>query len=216
MILHIQEQRRGNMVNNNKLVFNYGAMGSGKSSDAINLWYSKIEDKFYTIVLKPIKDTKGDNTIVSRNGNSIKVDYLIREEDNIYYEICKHILDIPIDVIIVDEAQFLTKEQVEQLGDIVDSFGIDIVCYGLLTDFQGNLFEGSKRLIEIADDKIEIERQCSCGRKKGFNARFLDGEIVLEGEQLGIDGKINEKYEPCCRQCYKKFIREKRVNDRKK
>lgn len=197
------------MNNDKKLVFNYGAMGCGKSSDLINLRYSKIEDNFYPLVLKPYKDSKGDDTIVSRNGNSIKVDYLVKDNDNIYFEVSKYMLDYNVDVIIIDEAQFLSKVQVEQLTDIVDTLGIDVICYGLLTDFQGNLFEGSKRLIELADDRIEVVRQCSCGRKKAFNARMLNGIIELEGEQFGIDGKIPGKYEPVCRQCYKKSIRVK-------
>ena len=180
--------------NNNKLVFNYGAMDSGKSREILRIIHSKKDDDFYPITMKSSRDSKGDDTITSRDGSSIKVDLLIKEEDNIYLEIAKYLLDNPVDLIIVDEAQFLKKEQIDQLGEIVDELGIDVICYGILTDFQGNLFEGSKRLIEISDDKIEIERECKCGRKKLYNARMLDGNIVLEGEQLGIDGKINEVY----------------------
>jgi len=195
--------------NNNKLIFYYGAMGSGKTRDILKILYSKKEDGFYPILMKPARDVKGDEKIISRDNTTFKVDFLIKEEDNIYYEISKYILDYNVDYILVDEAQFLNSKQIDELSDIVDNLGIDVICYGLITDFQGNMFEGSKRLLEISDDKLEMERQCTCGRKKLFNARMLNGNIVLDGEQLGIDGKINEEYKPVCRQCYKKLIREK-------
>ena len=200
--------------NNNKLVFNYGAMESGKTREIIRVVYSKKEDDFYPVVMKPSRDTKGDKKIVSRDNSSVDVDILIKEDDNIYFEITKYILEKPIDYIIVDEAQFLKKKQIDQLSEIVDELGIDVICYGLLTDFQGNLFEGSKRLIEISDDKIEMERECRCGRKKLYNARMLDGVIVLDGEQIGIDGNINEQYVPYCRQCYKRLIKERNLSSK--
>ena len=201
--------------NNNKLVFNYGAMDSGKSREILRIIHSKKDDDFYPITMKSSRDSKGDDTITSRDGSSVKVDLLVKDNDNVFLEVAKYLLDNPVDLIIVDEAQFLRKEQIDQLGEIVDELGIDVICYGILTDFQGNLFEGSKRLIEISDDKIEIERQCKCGRKKLYNARMLDGVIVLDGEQIGIDGNINERYVPYCRQCYKRLIKEKRFIERK-
>ena len=203
--------------NNNKLVFNYGAMDSGKTREILRVIYSKKDDGFYPITIKPKRDTKGDDYITSRDGSSIRVDLLIDDKDNIYYEMSKYLIDNPVDLIIVDEAQFLNKEQIDQLGDIVDELGIDVYCYGLLTDFKGNMFEGSKRLIEISDDKIEIERECKCGRKKLYNSRMLDGFIVLDGEQIGIDGDKNQNYSyvPYCRQCYKRLIKERKVLETK-
>ena len=215
IILLILELRSDFMRNNssNKLVFYYGAMGSGKTRDILKLLYSKKEDGFYPVLMKPKRDVKGDDTVISRDNTSFKVNFLVGENDNVYFEIAKYILNYNVDYILVDEAQFLSKAQIDQLSDIVDELGIDVICYGLLTDFRGNMFEGSKRLMEISDDKIEMERQCTCGRKKLFNARMLGDLIVLDGAQVGIDGKIEEEYRPVCRQCYKKLIREKRSRD---
>ena len=203
-----------NKKNNNKLIFNYGAMDSGKTREIMRIIYSKKDDGFYPVLMKPDKDSKGNDTIVSRDKSSLKVDILIKNKDNVYLEISKYILDNPVDLILIDEAQFLNKEQVDQLSDVVDELGIDVICYGLLTDFKGNMFGGSKRLMEISDDKIEMERECRCGRKKLYNARMLDGFIVLDGEQIGIDGNINETYVPYCRQCYKKLVKERKAIDK--
>jgi len=199
--------------NNSKLIFNYGAMSSGKTKELLKKWYSKREDGFYPIIMKPFKDDKGEDTVVSRDGSFAKVDFLIKDTDNIYFLIFKYILDYNVDYIIVDEVQFLTSAQIDQLGDIVDTLGIDVICYGLLTDFLGNIFDGSKRLIEIADDRIEMERQCVCGRKRLFNARFVNDEFVLDGDQVAIDGK-NVSYKSVCRQCYKRLVKEKNLIDK--
>lgn len=201
------------MINNySKLFFNYGAMNSGKTKELLKEWYSKKEDGFYLIIMKPIKDDKGEDTVVSRDGSSSKVDFLIKESDNIYFLINNYILSYNVDYIIVDEVQFLTREQINQLSNIVDNLGIDVICYGLLTDFLGNIFDASKRLIEIADDKIEMERQCICGRKRLFNARFVNDKFVLDGEQVAIDGK-DVSYKSVCRQCYKRLVRQKNAID---
>lgn len=204
------------MINNDrKLIFNYGAMNSGKTKELLKVWYSKKEDGFNPVIMKPLRDDKGDDTVVSRDNSYAKVDFLIRDIDNIYFEITKYILDNNVDFVIVDEVQFLTSEQIDQLGAIVDELGISVICYGLLTDFLGHMFDASKRLMEIADDRIEMERQCVCGRKRIFNARFVNNEFVLDGEQVAIDGK-NASYKSRCRQCYKRLVKEKNMRDRKK
>ena len=198
------------MINNNsKLVFYYGAMNSGKTKELLKKWYSKKEDGFNPIIMKPFKDEKGADTVVSRDGSSAVVDFLIKDTDNIYFLISNYVLDYNVDYIIVDEVQFLTSIQIEQLSDISDVLGIDVICYGLLTDFRGLLFDGSKRLIELADEKIEMERQCVCGRKRLFNARFVNDEFVLDGEQVAIDGK-DVSYKSVCRQCYKRLVKDKK------
>jgi thymidine kinase len=102
--------------------------------------------------------------------------------------------------VLVDEAQFLSAKQVEQLGLVVDNLNINVMCYGLRTDFLSRMFEGSKRLMELADEIDEIKTSCSCGRKAIVNARFHNGEITTEGEQIMIGG--NETYVPLCRKCY--------------
>lgn len=198
------------MINNNsKLVFYYGAMNSGKTKELLKKWYSKKEDGFNPIIMKPFKDEKGADTVVSRDGSSAVVDFLIKDTDNIYFLISNYVLEYNVDYIIVDEVQFLTSIQIEQLSDISDVLGIDVICYGLLTDFRGLLFDGSKRLIELADEKIEMERQCVCGRKRLFNARFVNDEFVLDGEQVAIDGK-DVSYKSVCRQCYKRLVKDKK------
>ena len=201
--------------NDNKLIFYYGTMSSGKTTDLLNLWYSKKEDGFYPVLLKPSSDVKGNDRVVTRGNSSVPVDFLINHDDDIYLKISEYILENILDIIIVDEVQFLTYDQINQLSDIVDNYGIDVVCYGLLTDFKGNMFDASKRLMEISDEKIEVERQCSCGRKRIFNARFLNGEIVLKGDQFGIDGEIPEEYHSVCRQCYKNFVKIRNVREKK-
>jgi len=197
------------MVNNNsKLVFYYGAMGCGKTRELLKSLHSMREDGFNVIVMKPSCDTKGDNTIVSRDNGSANVDFLVGDDVNIYLGIADYLANYNLDVVLVDEAQFLKSKQVEQLSDVVDYFGVDVICYGLLTDFQTKFFEGSKRLMELADSRIEMERKCSCGNKKAFNARFINGEFVLDGDQLAIDG-IDATYNPLCRKCYKKLVKSK-------
>lgn len=103
--------------------------------------------------------------------------------------------------VLVDEAQFLTKEQVDQLGAVVDKFGVNVMCYGLRTDFKTNLFEGSKRLFEIADTIEEIKSSCECDNKCIFNARVdKNGDVVVDGEQIEIGG--DDRYVSMCRKCY--------------
>ena len=194
------------MNNNSKMEYNYGPMGCGKTRELLKVYYSKKEDGFEVIILKPSKDKKGDNFIVSRDNGKIRVDFLIGEEDNIYQIIAMYLTEHNLDVILVDEAQFLSATHIEQLSDVVDIMGINVICYGLLTDFQTKMFEGSKRLIELSEVTHEIERQCSCGHKKAFNARFINGEFVLEGDQVAIDG-IDAEYRSVCRRCYKKYKR---------
>lgn len=190
-----------------ELDFYFGPMGCGKTRELLKTAYSKKEDGFYVAILKPKVDKKGDDFIVSRDNNKHKVDFLVDKKDNIYVEICKYLIDNNLDFLLVDEAQFLTKEQVEELSDIVDILNITVICYGLKSDFKGELFEGSKRLIEISDNVREIERQCSCGRKKIYNMRLENGIPVFDGDQIMIDG-IEATYEAKCRRCYKKLKKE--------
>ena len=192
-----------------ELTFYYGAMGSGKTSELLKSRHGKIEDGFRVVVMKPYVDKKGGSYIVARDESKIKVDFLIKEKDNIYEEISKYLVDNNLDYILVDEAQFLSKKHVDQLGDIVDILGIEVICYGLKTDFLGELFDGSKRLLEIADNIIEIKRQCSCGRKKMYNMRIVEGIPVFDGKQLAIDG-VDAEYRAMCRFCYKNALKERK------
>ena len=189
---------------NSELTFYYGAMGCGKTRELLKVMHSKTEDGFNVVIMKPQIDKKGGDSVSSIDESTCKVDFLIKKEDNIYLEISKYLIDNNLDFILVDEAQFLETHHIDELSDIVDILGISVICYGLKADFKGNLFIGSKRLLEISDNIIEMERQCSCGRKKIYNMRVINGIPVFEGEQVAIDG-VEATYEATCRSCYKKL-----------
>ena len=182
--------------------FYFGAMGCGKTRKLQGEYYSKIEDGFEVIVLKPEIDKKGNDLTVARDGNTVKANFLIGKNDNIFFIMANYLLDYNVDFILVDEAQFLTSKQVDELSDVVDVLGVSVICYGLRTDFRGNLFEGSKRLFETADELVMIQRQCSCGNSKIYNMRLENGIPVFEGDVVAIDG-IDATYESMCRKCYK-------------
>lgn len=180
-----------------KLYFKYGAMGSSKTAQALMVKFN-YEEKGYSVgLLKPSVDNRDGETIVkSRIGLQDK-GILIDKDKNIY----DWFLQKRYGVLIVDEAQFLSGAQIEQLKDIALEF-VPVLCFGLKTDFQTHLFEGSKRLFEIADSITEIKSVCICGRKAEVNARICNGKIVREGEQVFIGG--NESYIGLCYECWKK------------
>ncbi|MDD5826453.1 MAG: thymidine kinase [Bacilli bacterium] len=184
------------------LKFCFGAMGCGKTRKLQGDYYSKIEDGFEVIIMKPSIDKKAEDNTLARDGEKIKTTFLIYPDTNIYVLIAKYLLERNLDFILIDEAQFLKEEQVEQLSDIVDILGINVICYGLRTDFRGELFPGSKRLFEMADPIESITRQCSCGNNKTYNMRLVNKIPSFEGEQIAIDG-IEATYESMCRKCYK-------------
>ena len=196
------------------LRFYYGSMSSGKTLKLLSTAYNLEENNIQIMVLKPSLDTRdGEGIIRSRAGLERKC-IMIDRDVNLYKAIkaYKNVLDAQFEKlrwVIVDEAQFLTKEQVDQLSDVVDFLDVNVMCFGLRTDFQSNLFEGSKRLFEIADDIEEIKATCSCGEKKtSINARFDEnGDIITEGTQVEIGG--NDKYKALCRRCWKNKIRDK-------
>lgn len=172
-----------------KLYFRYGAMGSSKTANAIMVQYNYAERGQRALMLKPCLDNRdGEKTVGSRSGLTAPCRY-VEELDEI---------DVSgYDCLIVDEAQFLTKAQVERLVRIVDDEGIPVICYGLRADFQGNLFEGSTWLMAWADSIEEIKTVCWCGRKATFNARVSGGRVVKAGEQILLGG--NESYVALCR-----------------
>ena len=188
-----------------KLYFRYGAMGSSKTANALMVWFNYKEKGQVPVLLKPKTDTRdGERIIRSRIGLQepcLYVDefleYLDRPEIRTFACLKKK----SYAAVIVDEAQFLTAQQVDQLSDIVDDFGIPVLCYGLRTDFTGHLFEGSKRLMEIADVIEEVPTVCWCGRRAHYNTRIKDGRVVRTGEQIMLGG--NETYVSLCRKHYK-------------
>lgn len=184
------------------LKFCYGAMSCGKTRKLQGDYYSLVEDYYDVMVIKPSIDIKGDKSTLARDGSELKTDLVIGDQDNIYMIVAKYLVEHRVDFILVDEAQFLKSHHVEELSDVVDVLGINVICYGLRTDFLGYLFEGSKRLFEMADPLEAITRRCSCGNNKIYNMRLENGETVFDGEQIAIDG-IDATYESVCRKCYK-------------
>lgn len=188
-------------------------MGSAKTAMLLTTAYNFEERGMSYLCFKPVIDTRDNrNVIRSRIGIERECRWIHRETD-MYSEI-RDIVRATHDVpawLLVDEAQFLNAEQVDQLAHVVDDFGINVICYGLRTDFKSHLFEGSKRLFEIADTIDEIKSTCTCGRKTIVNARIdSKGEIITEGEQVEIGG--NDRYISVCRKCWrnKKIDRLKR------
>lgn len=194
-----------------KLYFKYGAMKSGKTTDIIKTYYNYKEKGMNVLIMKPGDDKKAGSNIQSRSGAELNADYVVLLNIDVYQLITYHLIDNNVDVIIVDEAQFLTPKQVDELSEVVDQFDIPVLCYGLRADAFSNMFPGSQRLFEIADKIEELKAICKCGKKATFNLRLnkIDGELipVFEGEQVSIDG-IDAEYDSVCRPCYKKLRRE--------
>jgi len=190
-----------------KILFKFGTMASGKSLHLIATAHNFKTHSIPFIVLKSKIDNRdGEEIIHSRAIGDIEC-IGISTEDNIFEMISKYLnADLfygakGLKWILIDECQFLTEKQVDELGAIADNFGINIICYGLRTDFKTQLFPGSKRLFEIADSFEEIKSSCYCNSKTIFNARInKDGEIVTDGEQIEIGG--DDRYVSLCRKCY--------------
>ncbi|MDE6648785.1 MAG: thymidine kinase [Muribaculaceae bacterium] len=187
-----------------KLYFRYGTMGSAKTAMLLTTAYNFEERGMAYMCLKPVVDTREKkNVIRSRIGIERECLWIYPETD--LYDMVKdtfeQTLSVP-DWLLVDEAQFLSEEQVDQLARVVDDYGCNIICYGLRTDFKTRLFEGSRRLFEIADSIEEVKSTCNCGRKTIVNARIDgNGEIITEGEQVEIGG--NDRYIAVCRKCWR-------------
>ncbi len=183
-----------------KLYFKYGAMGGGKSLDLIRTYFNYIERNMTAICYKSaIHDRDGSNKIVSRTGDEIPC-LEIRPSDDIL-ELFKSYNKKNTDVILIDEVHFLKEKQVDDIKDFVLETEIPVLCYGLKTNFKSYLFEGSKRLIELADKQDEIKSICWCGKKATQNARVVDGIVVNDGAEIFIGG--NESYIPLCYRHYK-------------
>ena len=189
-----------------KLYFRYGAMNSGKSTHLMQVAHNYEERGMRVILIKPSTDKKGGDKLVSRLGVERKVDILCEKKMDIYEEIKKwQEVKFKIDCILVDEVQFMTKEQVDQLFKIAVVLDIPVICYGLRTDFMMEGFEGSTRLLLLAHSIEEMKTICKCGRKAILNGRKINGEFVFEGEQVAIDNIDNVQYESLCGHCYFKY-----------
>ena len=189
-----------------KLYFRYGAMNSGKSTHLMQVAHNYEERGMKVILIKPATDNKGGDKLVSRLGVERKVDILCEKKMDIYEEIKKwQEVKFKIDCILVDEVQFMTKEQVDQLFKIAVVLDIPVICYGLRTDFMMEGFEGSTRLLLLAHSIEEMKTICKCGRKAILNGRKINDEFVFEGEQVAIDNIDNVQYESLCGHCYFKY-----------
>ena len=188
-----------------KLYFKYGAMGSSKTAQALITKYNYEENDLNVWLIKPSADTRdGAQRLRSRIGLEAQVEAIAPSVDIYARFLGSHARRC--DVIIVDECQFMTEKQIDQLRTIVDEHNIPVMCFGLRTDFQTRLFPGSRRLMEVADTIQEIKTICDCGAKATVNARINDGYIVTEGAQVVLGG--NDCYIAMCHKCYVKGIRE--------
>lgn len=191
-----------------KLYFKYGAMGCSKTAQALITKFNYEERNMKVMFMKPAVDTRdGEAVARSRIGLEAKV-IPIPSEQNVYdlytdqYRSCQ--------VIIVDECQFLTPEQVDELGQIVIDYDVPVLCFGLATDFLTHLFPGSKRLFEIAESVTEIKSICRCGAKATVNARLdAEGRVVFQGDQICLGG--NDRYMAMCRRCWLKRKAEQEI-----
>jgi len=182
-----------------KLYFRYGAMNSGKSTAMLQAAYNYEERGHHVLLAKPSIDTRGDNAIVSRLGVSRPVDFVITPLQDVYQQFAgeRAGVDGGVSCLLVDEAQFLTDSQVDDLFRIAVLENIPVLAYGIRTDFQTVAFPGSRRLLEVAHSLEELKTICRCGRKAVFNARSIDGIFVFDGDQVAIDqGRVT--YESLC------------------
>lgn len=190
-----------------KLYFRYGAMNSGKSTALLQAAFNYEERGQYVLLAKPAIDYKGDKNIVSRLGVTREVDFLIRPEDNLRELFAQHSQESEqktgqsVSCLLLDEAQFLTEQQVDQALEVAVLDKVPVLAYGIRTDFQTKAFPGSRRLLEIAHSLEELKTICRCGKKAMFNGRMVNGRFVFSGEQVAIDGdKVT--YESLCPACY--------------
>ena len=189
-----------------KLYFKYGAMGSSKSAQALTTKFNYEEKGMTVWLVKPAADTRDGAVILrSRVGLEARAEVVAPHTDVLE----RFEQQEKVDVIIVDECQFMTPEQIDQLRYIVDVHNIPVLCFGLRTDFLSTLFDGSRRLFEVADTISEIKAICDCGAKATTNARIdSEGYIVTEGDQLLLGG--NDRYLAMCHKCWIRNIREHR------
>ena len=192
-----------------KLHFRYGSMNSGKTAILIQTAFNYEERGQKVLIIKPGIDTKGNDTIVSRIGVSRKVDYLINNDDSVIDTLKNNLKNNlkNINCILVDEVQFMTRKQIEELWYITKVFNIPVIGYGLRTDFKTNGFEGSIRMFELADELLEMPTICRCGKKARFNGRLINNEYVYDGDSICIDDKEDVTYESLCGSCYLKKVR---------
>ncbi|MEN8693413.1 MAG: thymidine kinase [Akkermansiaceae bacterium] len=189
-----------------KLYFYYSAMNAGKSTNLLQSSYNYQERGMGTLLLTPeIDERAGMGKIASRIGLEAEAE-TFNQADNLHALIEGREVDPPIACVLIDEAQFLTRPQVEQLAEVADDLDIPVLCYGIRTDFQGNLFPGSAALLGWADNLTELKTICHCGSKATMNLRTDEkGKAIKEGSQVEIGG--NERYVSMCRKHFRESMR---------
>lgn len=195
-----------------KLYFRYGAMNSGKSTALLQAAFNYEERGHNVLIAKPSLDTKGDDQIVSRLGLTRQVDFTVDSADDIYLLFQQHRTQTlhargrDVSALLIDEAQFFTEAQVDDMLRIALLEDVPVLAYGIRTDFQTVAFPGSRRLLEVAHTIEELKTICRCGRKAIFNARVVAGEFVFDGAQVAIDEgtelQTSVTYESLCGLCY--------------
>lgn len=185
-----------------KMYFRYGAMNCGKTALLLTVAHNYEEQGMKILLIKPSKDKKAGSKVSSRIGLEREVDLLLTPDETIKDNLKKGNINFDnLNCILVDEAQFLSEKQVKELWVISKVCDIPVICYGLKTNFKGEMFEGSKAIIEKADALEEASTICKCGNKARFSARVINGEYVTEGEEVAIDGQDAE-YDSVCGKCY--------------
>lgn len=186
-----------------KLYFRYGAMNAWKSTALIQVAHNYQERGMRTLLLKPFTDTKGGSKIISRIGATREIDYFVKKNDDLRILLQDFSNGKQtIACILVDEVQFLSEQQIDQLFEIASLWGIPVICYGLRTDFQLQTFPASGRLLALAHSIEELKTICRCGRKATCNLRLQNGKPIFQGEKVMIDHVGNISYESVCSQCY--------------
>lgn len=189
-----------------KLYFEYGAMGCGKTLQLLQVAFNYEERGQKVCVIKPRLDTKNGSKLLSRIGLERETDFTFLKTDNLYNKIKQDFARV--DCVLVDEAQFMSTVQADELCRVVTELDIPVMCYGLRLNFRQEAggFEGATRLLQLADEIREIKTICECGKKATRNVRFLDGKLVLDGPDVLIDdGKTKIEYRALCAKCLEKY-----------
>ncbi len=193
-----------------KLYFRYGAMGCGKTMQLLQVAFNYEERGHKVCVIKPATDTKNGTKLLTRIGPERETDFCFDKKTDLFKKISKDYKNVHC--VLVDEAQFLTPKQVDQLELVATKLNIPVIAYGLRLNFRQDSggFEGSTRLLQVAEDIEEIKTICECGRKATRNTRFLNDKLVIDGPDILIDdGTSKIEYRALCSACYQKYLEEK-------
>lgn len=191
-----------------QLYFRYGAMGCGKTMQLLQVAFNYEERGLSVCVIKPATDTKNGTKLLTRIGPERETDFCFDRRTNLFKRIKKDFSKVTC--VLVDEAQFLTPAQADQLMQVVVELNISVICYGLRLNFrrQDGGFEGATRLLQIAHKIEELKTICECGRKATLNTRWLNGKLVTDGPDVLIDGTSKIEYRALCEHCYHKYKKE--------